>query len=302
MQIQNNAIPVVKLYIEKKDSQFTASVKLSGNVITCSANKDADAINALEIKLAEMGAPKVKWKVEYKVVEASKIPNEDSFEGSVSKYEPPEMPKLDNGFVTPISDKEYWCSSYRKAIEVATRLMQNDSSEKFGEKVARFRNEVNSCMENVKGAIPCIGAYRSMPSGDKWIRLTDEKDPTTRQTNKGEGANRERHHRNINGNWENVSGESDYKKMTTSEGSYQYPGTREQKSLAYKLGKSMSAKAAQAGYDRDVQSLWYKLGFVVSLRSQRAPYHTQFESDLMVAGISEEKIRAYVKTIAGQYM
>jgi len=157
-------------------------------------------------------------------------------------------------------------------------------------------------MENTPNQIPCIGAYRSMPSGDKWIRISGELDPTVRQTKSGEGTNRARHHRDINGNWQNVFNNLKYKQKIAPEGSYKYPGTSEQRTLAYKMGKSMSAKAAQAGYDSNIQSLWYKLGFVVSLRSQRAPYHTQFESDLMVAGVQETKIREYVNTVVGQYL
>lgn len=320
-------LPVVKLHIEQGIGCFTASVKYCGKLISAKGGKEGEAISKIEKQLDELKAPRVYWRKVYKfnagikkssIIGESfpeevkeeesgvKITSTPSFlsegvkeEGSIS--EPDDIytreinrlsfPRMDQGLVTPFSDMEVWCARYREAVTVATQLMGEDFSKERG---ARFRYEVNSYMEHGDGRIPCIGAYRQMPSGDRWIRVTGEYDPTVKQPKAGEGKRRAQHWRDINGNWVNVSGKE--RSFKPRDG-YKYPGLPEQRSRANLLGKAMSAKAAELGHNDRTREVWYKIGFVVSLRSQNAPYHSQFESELMVFGIKEETLREFARRV-----
>jgi hypothetical protein len=76
---------------------------------------------------------------------------------------------------------------------------------------------------------------------------------------------------------------------------YEYPGSTEQKNLAFKHGRVLQAIGAREGRDSKTKTLWYKLGIVVSLRSQGALPHAKFEADLLAAGYTEEQISAQVQ-------
>lgn len=302
--------------------QFHAGVKFQGQWITATGKQTKTAVKALEQALVERNIPLVNWKVQIlepvelslpKTESAEKADTSPATERSPSvcqtqeevpnlvspRMELPKMPTLDTGLVTPISDKTTWVAAYRKAVGIIVSTESQDLNESYGERIRRFQSEVIAIMENPKEGHPCVGAWRRMPSGDSWLSLTDEPDPTVRKVQRGEGSRRERNWKNINGNRVDVSGKSENgsgrsKSRSKSSSGYNYPGSPEQTRLAYKAGRAASSKAAQNGHPKEVQNIWYKLAYVVSLRSQEAPPHTKFELDLTEAGITTEQVERYV--------
>jgi hypothetical protein len=122
---------------------------------------------------------------------------------------PTALPKMAAGWVTPDSDIEAWVDVYRQCVSKLEPVFEADPDKRT--RVSNFREGVNLAME----AISFRGAYRRTIGGDFWLRHAQSKlqrergeylpDVTTRQTVRGEGNRRARHHRNINGNWDDVS-------------------------------------------------------------------------------------------------
>jgi hypothetical protein len=275
---------------EYPNRKFSAKVQVLGNAILGVGNYQEQAIKDLESKLEGMNVSLKDCEIVYTV---KQFPLTRTALPVREKQAMPGFPKLDQGFVTPISDKDTWCSVFHKAIEIAMSTMSNAYDK---ENASKFRAEVNMCMESGQAGVPSIGAYRVMPCGDRWIRLSGLDDPAVRKPRQGEGLNRARHHKDINGNWVDVSGEPEKRRGRKAEkepGRYEYPGLPPQKAAGMKMAKAMKAKAVAAGKDESTQQLWFKIGYVMALRSMDAPYHTQYETELMQAGLKEEELRAY---------
>lgn len=275
---------------EYPNRKFSAKVQVLGNAILGVGNYQKQAIEDLQTKLDGMNISLKDCEIIYTV---KQYPLTRTALPVKPKETMPGFPKLDQGFVTPISDKETWCANFHKAVELAMSTMSNAYDK---ENASKFRAEVNMCMENGTAGVPCIGAYRVMPCGDRWIRLSGLDDPSVRKPKQGEGLNRARHHKDINNNWVDVSGEPEKRrrrKVEKEPGRYEYPGLPPQKAAGMKMAKAMKAKAVAAGKDAATQDLWFKIGYVMALRSMDAPYHTQYETELMQAGVREEELRAY---------
>lgn len=122
---------------------------------------------------------------------------------------PNALPRMAAGWVTPDSDIDAWVDVYRQCVAKLEPVFESDPDRK--NRVANFREGVNLAME----AVSFKGAYRRTIGDEFWLRHAQSKlqrergeylpDVTTRQTVRGEGNRRARHHRNINGNWDDVS-------------------------------------------------------------------------------------------------
>lgn len=288
------------------ENDFSAGVKFGGRMVTARGIDDNAAITALEERLAGLGAPKVLgWRIEFisqaELPEKQEVLDSTPCEEYYPKMESPSIETLDGGWVTPLTNRSFWIETYQVVSEFASKLMQDNLKEGYGEKLLRYKNEINRLMEaGYEGRLPCIGAYRRQPSGDTWLRLTGQPDLTIRQTKSGEGERRARHHKNINGNWDDISGLPEKSRKSKDPKRYIYPGSREVSNLAYQMGQQLKKRAIAKGLSLETQQHWYMLGFCISLRSQCAPYHQEYENQLMLAGIGEEKLRQMVQQSKGQ--
>lgn len=107
---------------------------------------------------------------------------------------PPVAPKMDGGWVTPLSDKAAWLDVYRQARAKFDSV--DFPGEKRWEKIANYRETINVLMERYS----FVGPWRRAMGGDFWLRFSGEMDHTIRQPN-NRGYRAQQFAKDINGNW-----------------------------------------------------------------------------------------------------
>jgi len=107
---------------------------------------------------------------------------------------PPVAPKMDGGWVTPLSDKAAWLDVYRQARNKFDSV--DFPGEKRWEKIANYRETINVLMERYS----FVGPWRRALGGDFWLRFSGEMDHTIRQPN-NRGYRAQQFAKDINGNW-----------------------------------------------------------------------------------------------------
>lgn len=225
----------------------------------------------------------------------------------------PVTPDMPAGRINPLTGLTFWVDVYLAAMG---KLMAVEyPGETPREIVQNLRIAVDLVMNNAG----CVGAWDRAPSGDYWIRYASSRDsrvfdPTMKNTNPGEGLRREKHHRNINGNWDDVSkagqkraGKASDRKAAAqvaakekaatqakASASPKYVPQNEEDKVAYRkayaFGSALGAAFREAGQD---QRLGYKVGQCAALRAQGATPHAKFEADLAAAGVTLEYIASY---------
>lgn len=224
----------------------------------------------------------------------------------------PVAPRMEGGYVTPLSDKDAWLDVYRQARAKfdAVQFEEGETRESRSEKIREYRTQINTLMESIS----FIGPWRRTVGGDFWIRFSGEADHTVRGATH---RSRRQVTKNINGNWVQVengkarsltrdekreANRAAYREQRKAERAAKgasYTGSTEHRNIAYKYASAMSRSAKEAGHDSATQRLWYKVGYVVSLRSMNALPHTKFEDDLKAAGITEEYLQGQVAEYKG---
>jgi hypothetical protein len=227
---------------------------------------------------------------------------------------PPVAPRMDGGYVTPLSDREAWADVYRQARAKfdSVTFEPGETHESRKQKVYEYRRAIGDLMESIS----FISPWRRTVGGDHWIRFSGELDHTVKAPKAGEGRVRERFHRDLSGIIRDVSKEGEKKvtraeKRAANKKKYReqrvaereasgavYKGDKGARNAAWKYAAGLSKAAKEAGHDTSVQRLWYKFGFVVSLRSQGALPHVKFEEDLKAAGYTEEDLTERVQALA----
>lgn len=127
---------------------------------------------------------------------------------------PTALPRMEGGVVTPRSDLAAWLDVFEQVCEKLEPVFEQDPDRR--NRTRNFRDAVDLAMREISFR----GAYERTIGGDFWLRHAQSMakqagriviDPTTRAPSRGEGNRRARHHRNINGNWDDVSSQTEAK-------------------------------------------------------------------------------------------
>jgi len=196
---------------------------------------------------------------------------------------------LDQGWVTPTSNREHWLKAYRAALETVSRMDQGRDDgleEKPWERSSRIRGEINAIMHQ----LGCVGAYNKMGNGDNWLSVTGELDTTVRPSRAGDGDRRDRARRYVKNE---LTEEEERPRRGYGYGSF------EQRQQAHNYAKNLAEQAEESAQELSIgltkRDIAYRLGYVMVLRSMRLPPHERFEAELKALGFTEEHFSRFLE-------